>query len=371
MAAQEELELQRDVVLKARIDLDRQRVLIAEERAALSRERIAASQAATGHRPHTRTVHTTAHCIAGPLNTKTHTPPRPHTAPCEVDDVAAAAADNRQQVLGNTMGRRSLGAGKNVLRKLLEELQVDHQADQGTEGSMKRSRGWSKVVIEQRSFLDQLKAATRQNSSLYGGSQVALGSLSGAGAQLFRTTGWQDSSTAAGDAFSALHGLLSSPVRQSGAMARDSSVAAAAMGTVVPGLLHTMTAAGGATTAAFDTQLLLQQLAQTQQDAVAQPTASVDNKHSKPRSSSKRSSKLHKQSAAQGDLLSQQLRAHNKLNNQEQKQHKRSSASRVSSDLSQLIALSVTDSSDTEVVENFSSPDDPEGMQQLTDSSNS
>lgn len=369
ISAQEQLEVQRQVILNARVDLDRQRVLIAEERAALAQDRITASQSATAGRPQTAAAVFGTQQIAVMSPGKYRMPARPQTSPAMLDHATAVVSrgleEQLEQPRNGSGSRRIPGLGKNSLRKLLEELQADQSGDQGAMGSRRDSKSLSSTVKAQRDFLDQLKAASAAgswNGALSGldSRHLAVDRLSGSGGlgNFSGVTGIQ------GLALSRLFQQHSSAnfVPAANGWGMSTSNAAAPLS---PGLLQSVAGAGAATALSQqDAMLVLQQLAQLQQATDGQVKAMQGDAACRAAKPSRRGSR--QQQGQAGDLIQQQHRQPKA--SRRHRQHNRSSMHRVSSELSQMIALTGSGSSDVEAIEDLSSLEELQGMHHLSGS---
>lgn len=338
MTAQEQLEAQRQVIMVARMDLDRQRVLIAEERAALSRERIAASQAATTPGA------IVPHSQAALLSLNRYQLARPQTSPAVCDGTAVVQGGGQleQQPRSISAGRKASIMGRNSLRKLMEELQLHELADQGSKGSSNRCKRLSSTVKAQREFLDQLKAASATN--------VWSSPLAALGSSLPSPVGYGVFGGAAGAHDWAAAGVPASPTRRPSGPSRvpvadgQRVLLVAATGPVGPG---SPAAKQSIAANPQDALLLLQRLAQLQQATGSQLGAlQGDTAAELDRMSRHSSTQQQKQQVASDLLQQQQQRRHS--SQRRRRQHKHGSASRVSSDLSQMIALSISGSDEVE-----------------------
>eukprot|EP00878_Enallax_costatus_P010231 GHUV01010679.1.p1 GENE.GHUV01010679.1~~GHUV01010679.1.p1 ORF type:complete len:727 (+),score=275.30 GHUV01010679.1:539-2719(+) len=379
ISAQEQLEVQRQVILNARVDLDRQRVLIAEERAGLAQERISASQAATAGRPQTAAAGSGTQQMVIMSPNKYRVLARPQTSPATLDDATAVVTRGLEGKLeqhhNGSGGRRSIGMGKNSLRKLLEELQADQLGDLGGAGSSKK-KGLSSTIKAQRDFLEQLKTASAVGSlsgALSGldNSKLAAALLSGTGG-FGSSTGGATSVQGLGLDLTSPANMTASPLQRTGgasflsaANIRGMSLSPAAA-PVSPGLLQSVAGGAGGATAVSpqDAMLLLQQLAQLQQATGSKLGTMQDDTAGRTAKPSRRSSR--QQQGQAGDLLQEQQRQ--RKSSRRHRQHKHSLVNRVSSDLSQMMALTGSGSSDVEAIEDLSSLGEPQGMQHLSGS---
>jgi hypothetical protein len=227
---------------------------------------------------------------------------------------------------------------KNVLRRLVDELQLDQQQQLGGSNSKTRSsKRVSSTVKAQREFLEQL----RRSSSL------CEGSGSGSGCGLYQPGAAAPAAYAAvpGPFEGLVPGKVGSPLRRGSgasgfAVGQQQGSAAAADSSNVLAMLQQV--------------VQLQQLVQQQQQSTAAGQVGGSPVPADPSSASRRASKQQQQGlqptghAAEAAMSQQQHASGRKSQQQHRRQRSGAVMSRVSSNLSQMLALSVSGSSDAD-----------------------